>query len=74
MPIATIESGLTIYDEGDGQGDSVVLVQGLDRNPDETNQAILVFLSKLTQKVHVLSFLLLPGYGCCLKCFSIDIQ
>ena len=32
MPHVTIDSDLTIYYETEGQGDSVVLVQGLDRD------------------------------------------
>ena len=32
MPKVTIENGLNIYYEVEGQGDSVVLVQGLDRD------------------------------------------
>ena len=37
MPTVKIESGLNIYYEIDGQGDSVVLVQGLDRDHNGMN-------------------------------------
>lgn len=37
MPKVKIESGLTIYYEIEGQGDFVVLVQGLDRDHNGMN-------------------------------------
>ena len=37
MPTVKIESGLTIYYEMDGQGDSIVLIQGLDRDHNGMN-------------------------------------